>query len=249
MAIPLISSPIRKRPGNLAQTVAADLIQRIREGQLRPGDKLPTETKLIENQGVSRTVVREALSQLQAAGLVETRHGVGTFVLAAPPEQALPFDPGALVTLHDVIALMELRISLETEAASLAASRRTNMQLQAIQEALDTLRTGIDAGTDTASTDFQFHWRISQATGNRYFANIFNQIGVVLIPRTRLDTSRLAPTQDESYLQRINQEHEDIYAAIVRQDADAARAAMRMHLTNSRERLRRAADVAETTLS
>lgn len=248
MAIPLPLSRARKRSGNLAQTVAADLTQQIRDGQLRPGDKLPTETELIENQGVSRTVVREALSQLQAAGLVETRHGVGTFVLATPPEQVLPFDPGTLGTLHDVIALMELRISLETEAASLAAARRTSTQLQAIQEALNTLQAGIDAGVDTASADFQFHWRISQATGNRYFANIFNQIGVVLIPRTRLDTSRLTPAQDESYLQRINQEHEDIYAAIVRQDADAARAAMRMHLTNSRERLRRVADVAETAL-
>lgn len=180
--------------------------------------------------------------------MVETRHGVGTFVLATLPEQALSFDPGTLVTLRDVIALLELRISLETEAASLAATRRTDVQLQAMRRALDALQAGIDAGVDTAAADFQFHWQIAQAADNRYFADIFNQLGAVLIPRTRLDTPRLAPARDGDYLHRINHEHEDIYAAITRQDADAARAAMRMHLTNSHERLRRAAAAAEASL-
>ena len=245
MATPLPFPRSRKRSGNLAQTVAADLTQRIRGGQFRPGDKLPTETELIEEQGVSRTVVREALSQLQAAGLVETRHGIGTFVLAMLPDQVLPLDPGTLVTLRDVIALLELRIGLETEAASLAAVRRTDMPLQAMRQALDALQAGIDAGGDTAAADFQFHRQIAQATDNRHFADLFNHLGAALIPRTRLDTPRLTPVRDGQYLQRINHEHEDIYAAIARQDSDAARAAMRMHLTNSRERLRRAADVAE----
>jgi len=245
MATPLPFPRSRKRAGNLAQTVAADLSQRIRGGQLRPGDKLPTETELIEEQGVSRTVVREALSQLQAAGLVETRHGVGTFVLATLPDQTLPLDPGTLVTLRDVIALLELRIGVETEAASLAAARRTDAQLQAMRQALDTLQARIDSGGDAVAADFQFHRQIAQATENRYFGDLFNQLGSALIPRTRLDTPRLAAVRDEQYLHRINQEHEDIYAAIARQDTDAARAAMRMHLTNSRERLRRAADTTD----
>ena len=119
-----------------------------------------------------------------------------------------------------------------------------------MRQALDTLQVGVNAGVDTAEADFQFHYQIAQATGNRYFADIFNQIGVVLIPRTRLDTSRLAPAREGGlYLHRINHEHEDIYAAIARQDADAARAAMRMHLTNSRERLRLATQATEASLS
>ena len=82
----------------------------------------------MEEFGVSRTVVREAISRLQAAGLVETRHGVGTFVSAgdagtsgSPPTSSPP--------LQDVIAVLELRIGVETEAAGLAAQRRTPQNL------------------------------------------------------------------------------------------------------------------------
>lgn len=239
-----LSSPprSRKRAGGLAQAVATDLTQQIRDGKIRPGDKLPTEIELIEQQGVSRTVVREALSQLQAAGLVETRHGIGTFVLAAAPVEPFTFDAGALVTLRDAIAMLELRIGLETETARLAALRRSDAQLRAMREALDTLQSRIDSGGDAVTADFQFHWRIAQATDNRYFNDLFGQLGATLIPRTRVDTARLSAIGGLDYLQRINREHEEIYEAIARQDGETARAAMRLHLVNSRERLRQVAD-------
>ena len=83
----------------------------------------------MERFGVSRTVVREALSRLQAGGLVETRHGVGTFVRL--PDDSPPFrvSPDQLGTLREVIALLEFRISVETEAAALAAARRQSETL------------------------------------------------------------------------------------------------------------------------
>ncbi|RYY77530.1 MAG: FadR family transcriptional regulator, partial [Comamonadaceae bacterium] len=75
------ASLARRRPRSLAHDVVDALSGRIREGSLAPGVKLPTEAAIMEEFGVSRTVVREAISRLQAAGLVETRHGVGTFVV------------------------------------------------------------------------------------------------------------------------------------------------------------------------
>ncbi len=75
----------RRKPRSLAQELVTVLTERIRSGQLKRGDKLPTESQIMAEEGVSRTVVREAISRLQAAGQVETRHGIGTFVLDAPP--------------------------------------------------------------------------------------------------------------------------------------------------------------------
>ena len=81
---------------------------------------------------------------------------------------------------------------------------------------------------------------IAQATGNRYFVEILSQLGNTIIPRARVNTPALEQDRPADYLDRVNREHEDIYHAILRRDPEAARAAMRTHLSNSRERLRQA---------
>jgi GntR family transcriptional repressor for pyruvate dehydrogenase complex len=237
---PLPSAPPRKHR-NLAQGVVAHITDSIRAGAMSPGDKLPTESEIMRIIGVSRTVVREAISHLQAAGLVETRHGIGTFVLAPPPATVtLGIDPATIVTMRDVLAILELRISLETEAAGLAASRRSSDELDALRVALDTFETSARAGGATVPSDVQFHLLIAQASGNRYFHDILNHLGTNIIPRARLNSARLAHDDPAVYMERVIHEHEDIFNAIRRQDPDSARAAMRIHLSNSRERLRRA---------
>lgn len=214
--------------------------------QLRPGDKLPTESEIMRNWGVSRTVVREALSRLQAGGFVETRHGIGTFVLDRPqPGAGFSFDPAELATAVDVMAVLELRISLESETAGLAAQRRTEAQLVAIRAALDELEANAQGQGDTVGPDMRFHMLIAAATGNRYFADIMAHLGATLIPRARINSPRVAHEDLPAYLRRVNREHEEIYEAIARRDPEAARAAMRLHLTNSRERLRRAQEAAQ----
>jgi GntR family transcriptional repressor for pyruvate dehydrogenase complex len=243
------TSPLpRKRPRSLAHEVVAELSARIRDGRIKPGDKLPTESAIMAEQGVSRTVVREAISRLQAAGLVETRHGIGTFVLDTPKDGPFRIDPATIVTLRDVLAVLELRISLEVESAGLAAQRRSPEQLQGLRDALDALEESQANGRDAVASDFQFHLRIAEATGNRYFTDIMSHLGASIIPRTRLNSARLAHDDQNHYLARVNREHEDIFDAIARGDTDAARAAMRLHLTNSRERLRRAHESAEEKL-
>lgn len=242
---PLPSAPPRKHR-NLAQGVVAHITDGIRAGDMSPGDKLPTESEIMRIIGVSRTVVREAISHLQAAGLVETRHGIGTFVLAPPPATVtLGIDPATIVTMRDVLAILELRISLETEAAGLAATRRSSDELDALRVALDTFETSARAGGATVPSDVQFHLLIAQASGNRYFHDILNHLGTNIIPRARLNSARLAHDDPAVYMERVIHEHEDIFNAIRRQDPDSARAAMRIHLSNSRERLRRAQEQIE----
>lgn len=236
----------RKKSQSLSQEVVNAISELITNGRLKPGDKLPTESEIMSTQGVSRTVVREAISRLQAANLVETRHGIGTFVLEPPKTGNIHIDPATITTMKDLLALLELRISLETETAGLAAARRSDAQLQEIRQALDALRDNLAQGKDTIDADFRFHFQIANATANRYFIEIISHLGNGVIPRKRLDTAQLARDQQASYLDRVQREHEDIYEAIARRDTEAARAAMRNHLTNSRERLRRAHEAAES---
>src|SRR5438309_11051757 len=116
---------VRRRPRSLAHDVVDGLGGRIRDGSLAPGEKLPTEAAIMEEFGVSRTVVREAISRLQAAGIVETRHGIGTFVLGHGDGSSFRIAPAQLATLNDVIGVLELRMAVETESAALADMRRT----------------------------------------------------------------------------------------------------------------------------
>ena len=234
-----------KKHRNLAQGVVAYISDNILNGKHEPGDKLPTESEIMRIQGVSRTVVREAISHLQAAGLVETRHGIGTFVLAPAPTQTLGIDPSTVITMRDVLAILELRISLETEAAGLAASRRSDTQLHRLRSALDVFQVSARAGGETVPADVEFHLLIAQASGNRYFHDILSHLGTNIIPRARLNSAKLAHDDPAVYMERVIHEHEDIFHAIERKDPESARAAMRTHLSNSRERLRRAQDLIE----
>jgi GntR family transcriptional repressor for pyruvate dehydrogenase complex len=230
-----MTSP-RKKHRNLAQGVIEQITSDIQAGRLKPGDKLPTESAIMERHGVSRTVVREAISHLQASGAAETRHGIGTFVLEAAPASAGLLSE-TIVTLRDVLAILELRICLETEAAWLAASRRTDQQAAQLGALVVAMRAGGEPG-GAVEGDVQFHLLIAQSTGNKYFLDILTQLGSAIIPRARLNAAKLGKDSPAAFLERVHREHEEIWQAIARKDPEGARAAMRTHLSNSRERLR-----------
>jgi len=236
-ASPLAAQPRRAR--NLAEFVVGRITEQIETSALKPGDKLPTETQLMETMHVSRTVIREAISRLQAAKMIETRHGIGSFVLESRAER-LDIDMIPATTLRDVLSILELRISLETECAGLAAQRAQSDDIARIRTALDALNAANDAGRASVDSDLKFHIAVARATGNRYFVDILTQLGTALIPRERIDSAGIADEDPQAYLSHVNREHESIFDAIARHDAESARAAMRMHLSNSRERLRRA---------
>lgn len=231
------ATPRRTRAHQLVDTLG----QRIGQGELAPGAKLPTEGQFMAEFGVSRTVVREALSKLQAAGMVATKHGIGTFVVGpvADNKRGFRIEPRHLATLGDVIAVLELRIGVETEAAALAAQRRSAAHLAEMRSALDDFAAAVEAGRDAVAADFRFHGEIARATQNHHFSQLMATLGAKIIPRSRLEPAGSADAAHRDYLRRVNAEHESIYEAIANQDPEAARAAMRTHLANSRERRRR----------
>jgi DNA-binding FadR family transcriptional regulator len=116
-------------------------------------------------------------------------------------------------------------------------------------EALGDMQRAMEQGSASVEADVRFHQLIAQATANPYFVDLLGQLGSAIIPRARLNTPGLDVGKPLDYLERVNREHEDIYKAIVRRDQEAARAAMRTHLSNSRERLREAQQRLESTLS
>jgi GntR family transcriptional regulator, transcriptional repressor for pyruvate dehydrogenase complex len=233
---------LRRRETLTGQLVKM-LGERIADGTYKRGEKMPSEQELIEEFGVSRTVVREAIATLRANGLVSTQQGVGAFVLNRTAILPFRIEEANLGVVNEVVAVLELRIGIESEAGSLAAVRRNDVHLAAMRAAMAEMTKAIETGEDAVPADLDFHRAIAAGTENPHFLALFNYLGELLIPRTRLQTFRLNGTSPTDYLARVNREHEEIYNAIERRDPEAARAAMRLHLIGSRERLRRSVTV------
>jgi GntR family transcriptional repressor for pyruvate dehydrogenase complex len=231
--------PVVRQRETLTSQLVKVLTDRIHQGVLKPGDRLPTEQDMIEEFSVSRTVVREAITSLKAAGLVASQQGVGAFILkGGDASPSFRIDGTSLNLVKDVIDVLELRMGLESDAAALAAQRRTQAHLDVMRSALDRMAAAIDASDDAVAPDLDFHRTIAEATGNRHFTHLFSYLGSLMIPRARIQTFRYFAADRTEYLRRVNREHEDIHQAIKRQDVETARSAMRLHLSNSRERLR-----------
>lgn len=219
----------------LAQRVVTGLKGKILAGELPPGAKLPSESELIAEYGVSRTVVREAVARLRAEGLVETFRGRGSFVLAVPEPSAFSLESSAIRSHHDVMAMIDFRLGVESEAAALAAARHDVTAANAVTAALDAF---VAAGPETlVEADFAFHRAVAAATGNRFYLDLLDALGpmMIMLPRTRLgDDYSLT---DRAHVERVQREHEQVANAVLAGDVETARAAMRVHLGNTRRRL------------
>ncbi|MBC9175363.1 FadR/GntR family transcriptional regulator [Pseudoroseomonas ludipueritiae] len=231
-------------PANLTAELVRRLSAEIRAGRLRPGDRLPTEQALMRQAGVSRTVVREAVSALRAEGLVMTRQGVGAFVADPAARGQVRIDPTEMQSLADVLQVIELRIAIETEAAGLAAERRDEAALARIEAAADAFAQAVDAGENAVAQDLEFHRAIFAATGNGFFPRFLEFLGPLLIPRQTVRPYLEDGAARATYLSRVREEHGQIATAIAAGQSGQARIAMRRHLTASRDRYARIAKAA-----
>lgn len=226
-----LNSVARKR--NLVSDLAEAISREIAEGRLQPGDRLPTEAELAAAAGVSRTVVREAVAALKAAKLVQTRQGAGAFVLPPPPKSDFFSSLGEGAD-DDILAMLELRLAVEVEAASLAAVRRTDEEMGALDRALENITKGADFGI---AADLEFHRILAGATKNSYFVRFLEFLGEFAVPRRHNGSSVSAEGGGQrDYLSLIEREHRAIRDAIAVGDSNLAAAMMRAHLVNSRNR-------------
>lgn len=220
---------------NLVEQLSQALARQISSNARTPGSRLPTEDQLAAEFGVSRTVVREAISRLKADGLVVTRQGLGAFVSASL--KGMPFriaheaqDPHRVV--HDVF---ELRIGVEAEAAALAAERATALQIREIGAALKAVNQAGKAGMDGIEEDLRFHRAIARAANNRVYDDLveflerYTRDQLLITRRNRVISG---------WAEQLQREHTAIYDAIAAHDRDGARSAAHGHLHGGIKRLK-----------
>ncbi|WP_456284773.1 FadR/GntR family transcriptional regulator [Microbacterium sp. JZ101] len=215
-----------------SEEIARVLAARIVEGAIAPGERLPSEGRLVDEFGASRTVVREALQRLQSRGLVRTRVGSGSYALT-PPAPVTGDDWLAARDASERNELHAFRTAIETEAAALAARRPSAADLAAVDAALADLE-GATLPAASAEADFAFHRAVAAASGNRYLLAALDRMGAraIVLPPARISDSERASAEAAA----VVSEHRAIAAAIRSGDPLAAAAAMRAHLAASAAR-------------
>lgn len=213
-----VESPVDK--------IIRQLKQLIVSGQLKPGDRLPAERVLAEKFGVGRSYVREAILKLEFYGLLKTSPQSGTYVsgLSINVLDNLLTD---LINFNkdDFNALIEARYYLELSAVRVAAERRTNEDLLAMERALDEYESKIAQGLNGVEEDLLFHIKIARATKNPVIESML----LILIPDLVKSINENKVCGEERGLLSIP-EHRAILKALEEQDSDAAEKAMANHL-------------------
>jgi len=223
---------------HLTDRVKLDLMRLIEAGGLKPGDKLPPADELCEQFSVSRTVVREAIASLKAEGRLRSLRGSGVYVSKPREVGAVPMFMAAPQEITDVLDFMEFRVSVEVEAAGLAAERRTEVHLLRMEQALAQFRRAMGEKSMATESDRAFHRAVADATGNNRFRLFVDEMGERLIPRRTLGASFVDEASKAEFLGHIETEHLKILAAIADRKPDDARLAMRRHLEDGRRRYR-----------
>ncbi|WP_027416756.1 FadR/GntR family transcriptional regulator [Aneurinibacillus terranovensis] len=220
----------------LSQMISRELLSMIESGKFPPGSKLPTEMELATHFGVSRIPIREALSVLRAAGIINSRQGGGSFV----EERTGPTILHNLRIENDdaewIRYLFEMRKILEPEAAYLAAIRRTPEQLERMKQTLEWLKVELDDESKIGmEADMEFHRSIFLATQNPVMIQAMENLSslyeralkITLQPNLGLKKKRKA----------VYKEHEDILGAIEIEEPELAKIQCAIHLKNAEKKL------------
>lgn len=227
--------PIDRAP-SLADVLAQRLSEDIASGQLKPGEKLPTENQLAEAFGVSRPIVREAIGRLKHDGLVVSRQGAGVFVVEPGTSSVFRLQVSDFSDRDEISGIIELLMAVESSATEIAATRRTEEDLAAIQAQLDAMQACIERKDSGVDEDVAFHRAIIHATKNPFFRDLSDFLDRRV--RTFIRTARAnTAKQQEGLIRAVQEEHQVIFEAIRARDSHAARKAAEDHLNRAAERL------------
>ncbi|PLX81579.1 MAG: FadR family transcriptional regulator [Desulfuromonas sp.] len=217
------------RPKKISEEIVEQIKVLISEGELKPGQRVPSERELAALLGVSRPSVREAIMVLDAMGLVESRQGGGTFVRSLT-ENALSDPLTSLVGKNPKLlhALAEVRLGLETWSAYLAAQRATGEEIEEMESLYREMERQAANGGWDADIDTKFHYAITAATHNTLQLHVLDTIHGLF--HTTIQVALMEFYQKEGYIDRLLSHHRDILEAIKERDPDKARATMANHL-------------------
>ena len=217
------------------KTASSEVVTQIKEmiiqGQLQPGDRLPSEREFAEILGVSRTTIREALRSLAAIGMITIRQGDGSFVEHFKLEGIL--EPLA-VLFHiegdesGIQAFSEVRRILEVETAALAAKRATKEELAAIDESISLMVEEVKNGGIGDESDAEFHLALAKASHNPLLIRLMETIADLM--KHTYQATRKQLFLDQETLEEVYNSHFNVAQAIRERDAELARSRMKDHL-------------------
>ncbi len=214
----------------LYEQIVNQIETKIADGQLKAGDKLPSEFELAEQFEVSRTAIREAVKILRQKGLIDILPGKGTYVTnGTPVAMQQSFDMLRKLGSGDGYQnLVEVREIMEPQIAALAASRITEEYIQAMREAYETMETASGNADVFVEADLDFHLALAEATQNPLIPALMDTI-IGLLREQRKQTALV-----KGGLQRGQTHHKQILAAVIEHNPVEAEAAMKRHLEQVR---------------
>ncbi|MGI6161419.1 MAG: FadR/GntR family transcriptional regulator [Christensenellales bacterium] len=218
--------PLKKT--RLYEEIIKQLMELIKNGSLKPGDRLPPERQLAEQLNVSRTAIREALRSLETMGLIESKVGGGTFVKAITLDNII--DPFSAMLMQDktlIRELIEVRRLLEGEIARLAANRVTDEKVEHISQAIEAMKKDIESGGTGLTGENEFHNALAMASENGAMIKILAMCRE-LLSKTREATLSI-PGQPEKSIS----DHQAILNAVKCGDGDKAKYLMKVHLNKA----------------
>lgn len=214
------------------EEVAEALFEMIKAGKLKPGDRLESVEQLAASFHVGRSAIREALSALRAMGLIEIKHGEGTFVKNFDANKLFfPLSLAALMNKEDVAHLLEVRKILESGNTIIAARNREEQDLRELENILQEMKTEQGNGELGEKADYRFHKAIATATHNPLLSTLLEQVSGLMM-ETQRETRRIGLFSERKTSERLYEEHARIYAAIENRDEEEAQRAMLDHLMN-----------------
>jgi GntR family transcriptional regulator, transcriptional repressor for pyruvate dehydrogenase complex len=220
------------KPKKIYEEVAEAIYEMIRSGQIKPGDKLDSVQQLAENFQVGRSAIREALTSLRALGLVDMKHGEGTYVKEFETDQiTFPLSTAILMNKDDIAHLLEVRKIIEIGSAAAAANKRTSQHLASMERALEEMKGAHGDEELGEKADLQFHLALAEASQNPLLMNLMSQVSG-LMGETMKETRRVWLFSKQTSLERLYDEHLAIYEAVKDQDEERARNFMLVHLEN-----------------
>ena len=201
----------------------------VAEGQLKPGDRLPSERELVERFQVSRASIREAISALEMMGLIEVRSGEGTYIRQVNIDSVVaPLAWMLFIEKDTDLELYEVRKILEVQAAGIAAERAEDDEIRDMYDALEVMRMDLEKDRLGEEADHDFHFAIARATHNKILMRLMNTISDTM--QKTLKSSRSKLYEDKTTPERLYQEHCSLYEAIKNHNVVEAQQLMLDHL-------------------
>ncbi|MFA5517247.1 MAG: FadR/GntR family transcriptional regulator [Desulfuromonadales bacterium] len=225
------------RPRRIAEEIIDQIKELIAHGELKPGERVPSERDLASLLGVSRPSVREAITVLEAMGYLDSRQGGGTYVRSLA--QTSLADPlSSMVGEKDpkmLHALVEVRMGLESWSAYLAAQRARPEEIEGMHELLAIMEKQAKGGGWDADVDSQFHYAITAATHNTLQVHVLNTIHSLFHATIQVALTEFY--RKAEYVEILRHQHREIFESIAAHDPERARRAMMAHLSMVEEKM------------